>query len=147
MRAARVIAVLAGLLWAGPSNAQQEPPEVPDTPDPRPVQVDGEAWVALHPDLYRWRLARSAYATQLEVDRDRLAGLVEAGTLDLDACRIRLDVEQDVSEAWARRVEEWEVYASRIEKRERRQGLRDAALVLGGAAVVVGGAWVASLAP
>lgn len=125
-----------------------DPPELPEgTPDPRPVQVDGETWAALHPDLLRYRVARSAYATQLEADLRRSEGLRQAGDLELSACRMRLDAERSVSDAWARRVEEWERYAQAVERRERRQGVRDAVLVLGGAAVVVGGAWVASLAP
>lgn len=127
--------------------AEPVPPPLPVTPAPVEVQVDGAPWVALHPDLYRWRLARSVYADQVSAEAERYRGLVEATELDLDACRIRLGAEEAVSAAWRQRVDEWQAYADRVERRERRQLWRDALLVGAGAGLVVGGAWVATLAP
>lgn len=128
----------------GGHSAVIEPPVLPEgTPDPVPVEVDGETWVALHPDLLRYRVARSAYADQLAVELRRSEGLRHAGDLELSACRVRLDAERSVSDAWAQRVEEYERYADRVERRERRQGLRDGLLVAGGAGLLYAGAKVA----
>jgi len=102
------------------------------------VDIAGEQWAALHPDLYRWHLARSVYADELAGDRRRYRDLVAVGAVELQACQVELGAERKVMAACQRRVAEWNSYADEVERRGRMAGTRDGLLVAGGVAAGFG---------
>lgn len=144
--------VITALLVAAPAVAGDEledatAPELPaGLPAAVQVEVAGEQWAALHPGLYRWHLARSVYADELEADRGRYRDLVAVAALEHRALELELGAERQVGEACRRRVAAWHDYADDVDRRHRREWARDALLVTGGVllGLVGGGGYVLS---
>ena len=146
---------LVALALAGPPVTEEvvvtwerpEPPPKPlGVPDPVAVDVDGEQWAALHPDLLRWRLARSAYADQLAADLSLAQGQLRAAQIDLQAVNAELAAERVMREGTERRIEDWERYAKRVERQAAMSTARDLCIVGGTVAALLAGAKLSKLA-